>query len=73
MRSLTPQQSLALDLIAKGHTHEDAAEIMGISPHTMKTHQRNIYARLGANSAPHAVALAAKWPGAKPKENKCQA
>jgi len=72
MRSLTPEQTAVLDLVAKGHTDAESADILGVSQHTMKTHKRNIYARLGANSAPHAVALAAQWPGAKPNQNKCQ-
>lgn len=51
------EQAVATEL-ARGMQTEDIAESLCISPHTVRTHIRNIRRKLGARTAAHAVALA---------------
>lgn len=50
MRELT-----VLGLIARGFTYEEAANRLALSTHTVRTHVRNIYEKLGAHSKTEAV------------------
>jgi LuxR family maltose regulon positive regulatory protein len=45
-----------LSLIAEGLTNQEIAARLYLSPHTVKAHARNIYAKLGASSRTQAVA-----------------
>lgn len=47
-----------LDLVARGVSFGEAAERLFISPHTVKTHIKNIYRKLEAHSSTHAVFIA---------------
>jgi DNA-binding CsgD family transcriptional regulator len=47
-----------LRLLAKGHTANQIAEVLAITPGTAKQHVRDIRRRLDAINAPHAVFLA---------------
>lgn len=47
-----------LDLVARGVSFAEAAERLFISPHTVKTHVKNIYRKLEAHSSTHAVYIA---------------
>lgn len=47
---LTPTQIVVAEYAASGNTVEEIAQQMGRSPHTIKTHLRNIYERLGISS-----------------------
>jgi DNA-binding CsgD family transcriptional regulator len=42
---LTPRQVDAVKLIALGYTNSVAAEIMGISPHTVTDHLKAVYTK----------------------------
>lgn len=55
---LTPRQREVLLLVAGGHTDDDIARELTISPHTAGHHIRNIFSRLGATTRAHAVAIA---------------
>lgn len=55
---LTPRQREVLLLVAGGHTDDDIARELTISPHTAGHHIRNIFNRLGAATRAHAVAIA---------------
>lgn len=55
---MTARQREALVWIARGYTADQAARRMGISRDTVLSHLKRIYARLGARTGPHAVALA---------------
>lgn len=50
MYSLTKREEEVLELLAKGKSNAEIAEIMFISAGTVKTHVHNIYQKLGVNS-----------------------
>jgi LuxR family transcriptional activator of conjugal transfer of Ti plasmids len=57
-RPLSPSQALALSLASQGHTAKESAQLLNLSPHTMKDHILNACHRIGAKNVTHAVALA---------------
>jgi DNA-binding CsgD family transcriptional regulator len=48
--SLSRSELRVVNLIAEGATNAEAAEQLFVSPHTVKTHVRNAFAKLGVNS-----------------------
>ena len=60
LMTLTPRQTQLLTLLAHGHSRETAAEQMGITLETAKSHLRWAYVRLGARNRAHAVAIACR-------------
>jgi DNA-binding CsgD family transcriptional regulator len=52
---LTPRESDVLRLIARGCTYAQAAERLGISLHTVSSHIKNTYRKLGVRSGAAAV------------------
>lgn len=56
--TITPRQRQVLALLAHGLSFADVGARLGISPQTAKNHASRAYARLGANNAAHAVAVA---------------
>ncbi len=58
--SLTDQEKEVLRLYTQGHTIEDIAEKLCRSPHTIKTHQRNMVKRNGLTLR-RLVYLFSKW------------
>jgi DNA-binding NarL/FixJ family response regulator len=55
---LTRRQREILQLLADGHSTESAANSLGLSPETVRTHIKAVLARLGARDRAHAVAIA---------------
>lgn len=56
--TLSPREVAILDLVARGISFAEIAQQLFISPHTVKTHVRNIYGKLEAHSRSHAVYIA---------------
>ena len=56
--SLTRREAQVLQLLAAGCRHVQVAERLGVSPHTVSSHAKNIYRKLGVRSAVAAVTLA---------------
>lgn len=56
--SLSPRQVDVLRLVALGANVSQIAAELSISAATVRTHVRNVLARLGANNRAHAVAIA---------------
>lgn len=56
--SLSPREIEILQQVAYGATTRQAADRLGISPHTVKTHLERIFEKLGANDRAQAVAIA---------------
>jgi len=55
---LTRRQREILQLLADGGSTVAAARELGLSEETVKTHTKNVLARLGARNRTHAVAIA---------------
>lgn len=56
--TLSPREAAILELVARGVSFAEVAQQLFISPHTVKTHVRNIYGKLEAHSRSHAVYIA---------------
>jgi|GEM_PF-961912 len=54
---LTIQENVVLEHIAAGHPAKLIAELLGISIHTVNTHKKNLYDKLGIHSGTEAAAL----------------
>lgn len=52
---ITPRETDVLRLIAAGCTYAQAAERLGVSPHTVTSHVKNAYRKLGVRSGAAAV------------------
>lgn len=52
---LTPRESDVIRLIAGGCTYAQVADRLGVSPHTVCSHVKNAYRRLGVRSGAAAV------------------
>jgi FixJ family two-component response regulator len=50
LAQLTPRERDVLNAIAKGQTHRQAGELLGISPRTVEVHKSRIMAKLGVKS-----------------------
>lgn len=57
---LTEREREILDLLTREHTQKEIAAALFLSPHTVDTHLRNIYAKLQVHSRSGAVAKALK-------------
>ena len=55
--ALTRRQRETLQLLADGHSTEEAANRLGLSAETVRTHTKAILARLAARDRAHAVAI----------------
>jgi DNA-binding CsgD family transcriptional regulator len=55
--SLTRREVEILQLIADGHSSKPIAALLCLSVETVKSHLGAIYAKLGADSRAHAVAI----------------
>jgi DNA-binding CsgD family transcriptional regulator len=60
MKSITPREIDVLRQIARGQTYAGAAERLGMSPHTVASHIKKAYRKLGVHSAGAAVMRAVK-------------
>jgi len=52
---LTPRETDVLRLIARGCTYEQVADRLGVSLHTVTSHIKNAYRKLGVRSGAAAV------------------
>lgn len=58
--ALSPRELEVLRLIAHGTTNTEMAELLAISPHTVKSHVINIFNKLGVNDRTQAAVWAAR-------------
>jgi LuxR family maltose regulon positive regulatory protein len=58
LESLTAQEQRVLHLLAAGRSTQEMAQALVVSRNTVKTHLRNLYSKLQANSRTQALALA---------------
>ena len=57
---LTGRESQVLRLIAGGLSNIEIAEVLSLSPHTVKSHVIHIFNKLGANDRTEAAIIAAR-------------
>jgi len=57
---LTDREREILERLTQGHSQKKIARLLGLSPHTVDTHLRNIYGKLQVHSRTAAVAKALK-------------
>lgn len=55
---LSSRERNVLDLIAEGQSNKEIARALGIAPETVKSHVKNIFAKLAVEKRAHAVARA---------------
>ena len=55
---LSEKERSVLRELAQGHSTEQIAEVLIVSPHTVRTHIKNGMRKLGARTRAHAVAIA---------------
>ncbi|MGH9629349.1 MAG: response regulator [Bryobacteraceae bacterium] len=58
--ALTPREMDVLRLVAGGNANKEIAAQLSLTEETVKSHVRNILAKLGANDRTHAVAIGVK-------------
>ena len=58
---LSERELEVLQLISEGLTNPEIASRLFLSPHTVKTHARNIYSKLGVHNRTQAVTSARAW------------
>lgn len=56
--ALSSAELRVLALVAEGGSTEETADALSLSPHTVRTHMRNVMRKLEASSRAHAVAIA---------------
>ena len=56
--SLSDRERQVLEQIAWGHSVDDISANLFLSPHTVRTHIKNILRKMGARTRAHAVAMA---------------
>ena len=55
LNDLTPREEKVLDLLAEGKTYQEIADILVVSVHTVDSHLRNIYGKLGVRNRTQAA------------------
>ncbi|WP_412553558.1 response regulator [Shimia sp. MIT1388] len=61
LEHLTPREREVLEMVGRGYTSSEIAELSGKSYHTVTTHVRNIYRKLAVNSRAEAVSKAMRF------------
>ena len=55
---LSGKERLVLAELARGNSTEEIGVVLSVSPHTVRTHVKNLMRKLGARTRAHAVAIA---------------
>jgi DNA-binding NarL/FixJ family response regulator len=58
--ALTPREVDVLRLVGSGNTNREIGTLLSLTEETVKSHIRNILAKLGANDRTHALAIGIK-------------
>ena len=58
---LSEREQHIITWVARGYSNRRVAEMLGISPHTVKQHLDNIYAKCHVHNRAAVVAMALKW------------
>jgi DNA-binding CsgD family transcriptional regulator len=60
--SLTAAEKAVAQLVAEGLTNREVAERLFVSPHTVNSHLRHVFTKLGINSRVELARLARNFP-----------
>jgi DNA-binding CsgD family transcriptional regulator len=55
---LSGKERLVLVELARGHSTDEIGLVLSVSPHTVRTHVKNLMRKLNARTRAHAVAIA---------------
>jgi DNA-binding CsgD family transcriptional regulator len=55
---LSRKERLVLAELARGQSTDEIGVVLSVSPHTVRTHVKNLMRKLGARTRAHAVAIA---------------
>jgi DNA-binding CsgD family transcriptional regulator len=55
---LSGKERLVLAELARGNSTDEIGVVLSVSPHTVRTHVKNLMRKLGARTRAHAVAIA---------------
>ena len=55
---LSGKELLVIAELARGRSTDEIGMALGVSPHTVRTHVKNLMRKLGARTRAHAVAIA---------------
>jgi DNA-binding NarL/FixJ family response regulator len=58
LAALTRRQRQVLQLLAEGHTNKEIADLLGLSPETVKSHRKTLMSALGVRGVAHLTQLA---------------
>ena len=58
---LSKREQSIMQWVARGYSNKAVADMLGISPHTVKQHLDNIYAKCHGHNRAAVVAMALKW------------
>ena len=61
MPRLTPREREILDLVDEGRTNAEIAELLWVSPGTVRRHLENIFAKLGVHTRTAAASVVREW------------
>jgi DNA-binding NarL/FixJ family response regulator len=61
LQALTPREREVLALVGRGHSNDEIAESLVLSPLTVKTHIARLFAKLPARDRAQLVVLAYEW------------
>ena len=64
---LTKRERDVLERLAEGHATEEVAELLHVSPHTVRSRVKTVLRKLGARNREHAVAIALSEGAIEPK------
>ena len=65
--ALTGSELAVVSLVAEGMTNREAARRLYVSPHTVSTHLRHAFAKLGVNSRVELTRIALEQDAATPQ------
>lgn len=63
LQGLTVKERLILQGVARGQSNKVIAKALGVTPETIKSHLKSVFAKLGVHSRTHAAALISQQQG----------
>jgi len=69
IEQLSARETDVARLFGDGRTYKEIAQVLGMSPNTVRHHIRSIYTKLGVNSKAEIAHLLHQLPGREPPAN----